>query len=338
MSSSENLSGPERMSVDDAVAFWLVRRDQGAVLEDDPRFLSWLAASSDHLRAWDRAVALWESFADKSDPILEAMRHDALTARRWPGNMVKLGAIAAAVTIMLIGGAIGLRIYGSGSESGRINAVIPPDTRPSFVADATGPATFALPDGSRVTLNASSAVAVHYNAQRRAVRLLRGQAFFQVIHDPLRPFTTDAGDNVISDLGTDFDVLLHGGALSVTLVSGSIAVATKTSGEQDILKPGQRLEVTPGQPDRILAADLGDVAAWRTAYIEFQDEPLEEALAQINRYGGAPARIADPSIRAIRVSGRFRTGDPARFVRALAEIYPLRVISRTDGGVDNGKR
>jgi transmembrane sensor len=104
------------------------------------------------------------------------------------------------------------------------------------------------------------------------------------------------------------------------------------------LQPGQRLEVVPGQPDKIVATNLEEVAAWRTVYLEFHDEPLQSAVAQINRYGGAPARIVDPSISGTRVSGRFRTGNPSRFGRALAEIYPFKIIERPDGGVDITKR
>ena len=338
MNSSENLSGPVPVFADDAVAFWLVQRDQGVVLKDDARFVAWLSASSRHLQAWNEAVLLWEGFDNSTDPLLDAMRQDALTARRWSGQGLKLAAIAASVAILLVGGAVGWRIYRTGAEPGPVSPVISADAKPTFVADGASPATFALPDGSQITLNAKAAVAVRYSAQRRSVRLLRGQAFFHVIHDSARPFTTDAGGSVISDLGTDFDVLMQGPALSVTLVKGSIAVATQTGGGQNTLQPGQRLEVAPGRPDRIVAADLEEVAAWRTAYIEFHDEPLNKAIAQINQYGGAPARIIDPSVRAIRVSGRFRTGDPARFAKALAEIYPLRIVSRPDGGVDITKR
>jgi transmembrane sensor len=339
MSSFETPSGSNpTITAEDAAAYWLIQRDKGEILEGNPQFLAWLAAASDHLRAWDEAVALWESFEDRSDPLLDAMRRDALSARRGHGAVLKLGAIAASIIIMLIGGSVGWRMYESRPDGHQAGPIVPLDARPTFVAKGPGPATFTLPDGSLVTLNANAALAVRYTAGRRAVRLLRGQGFFHIVHDPARPFTTDAGENVISDLGTEFDILMRDHALSVTLVSGSIAVATKEGGGASMSTPGQMLEIAPGQLDRIVTANLENVAAWRTAYIEFHDKPLEEALAQINQYGGAPARLADLSIRTIKVSGRFRTGDPARFARALAEIYPLRIISRPDGGVDIVKR
>src|SRR4051812_11986926 len=114
MNSSEDLSGPDSMSPEDAAAFWLVRQDQGAVLNNEPRFIQWLSASPHHARAWDKATSLWKSFDGSSDPLLEAMRRDALTARRETSQGWKFGALAAGLAIMLIGGAVVWRIIGVG--------------------------------------------------------------------------------------------------------------------------------------------------------------------------------------------------------------------------------
>jgi transmembrane sensor len=159
-----------------------------------------------------------------------------------------------------------------------------------------------------------------------------------VVHNSARPFTADVGRSTVSDLGTEFDILMNGRTLSVTLASGSVAVATEGGSTSRTLEPGQRLDATPGQEDRITPVVLADALAWRTKYIELHDEPLEKAITEFNRYGGPPVRIADPAIRTMRVSGRFRTGDPSRFARTLAEIYPLRIVTRPDGGVDLQKR
>jgi transmembrane sensor len=321
---------------DDAAAFWLVQRDRGAVLESDPRFTSWLAASQNNSRAWERAVALWDKLGAGSDPLTLAMRQDALSARRPSGHR-RTWLIAVAAVIVMLAVPVGWNFLSPRLQSAETKQLVSADAAPTFAADATGPSTFALPDGSRVTLNANSALAATYSDGRRAVRLLRGEAFFSVMHDSKRPFTTDAGTSTILDLGTDFDVRIAGDVLSVTLVRGSLAVTT-TGNKAKILTPGQRLDAGPGQADRIATVDIERELAWRTEFIEFQDETLGKAIADINRYGGAPARIVDPAIESTRVSGRFRAGDPSRFARALAEIYPFRVTDRADGGVDIGER
>src|SRR3954469_8860546 len=112
MSSSENPSACGPMTPEEAAAFWLVHRDKGVVLNDDPDFLEWLAASPDHVRAWNNATSLWTSFDDGSDALLDAMRRDALTARREADHTWKWGMIAAGLAVMLISGAVVWRIYG----------------------------------------------------------------------------------------------------------------------------------------------------------------------------------------------------------------------------------
>jgi ferric-dicitrate binding protein FerR (iron transport regulator) len=56
----------------------------------------------------------------------------------------------------------------------------------------------------------------------------------------------------------------------------------------------------------------------------------------VNRYGGPQARVVGATD--VRVSGAFRAGDPARFAHALAEVYPLSVRARPDGGADIAPR
>jgi transmembrane sensor len=189
-----------------------------------------------------------------------------------------------------------------------------------------------------VTLNRDSELAVAYSGTNRAVRLLKGEAFFAVIHDPGRPFTADAGTYTVRDLGTNFNVRLTDQMLSVLLVTGALSVTTPIDAEPIVLVPGQRLNAASGQPTQVVDADMSQELSWRLMFVEFQNEPLEMAIAEVNRYGGAPARIVDASVRNERVSGRFRTGDPSRFAMALAEIYPLNVMSRADGGVDISRR
>src|SRR3546814_11678062 len=63
-----------------------------------------------------------------------------------------------------------------------------------------------LSDGSSVTLDTGSAIAVNYGDGRRGVRLLAGRAWFDVAHDERHPFTVSAADARVRVTGTAFDV------------------------------------------------------------------------------------------------------------------------------------
>src|SRR3546814_3958255 len=94
-----------------------------------------------------------------------------------------------------------------------------------FLTLKGGRRTVPLADGPAITPNPGSAVRVRYVAGCRLVRLLRGQALFEVAKDPHRPFVVQAGAKQITALGTIFEVrLLDSDRMKVTLVEGKVVV------------------------------------------------------------------------------------------------------------------
>ncbi len=71
----------------------------------------------------------------------------------------------------------------------------------------------------------------------------------------------------------------------------------------------------------ISALEAGAVSAWRQGQLQFNGETLEHAVAEYNRYLSRPIEIGDPSIRGLRLGGRFSATDPDDFCKALHEIY-----------------
>jgi transmembrane sensor len=77
---------------------------------------------------------------------------------------------------------------------------------------------------------------------------------------------------------------------------------------------------------------LSSELAWREGAIVFDAEPLADAIAEIERYTDARIVVSDPEIAALRVGGRFRTGDVQEFFDALQTALPVS-IRRTAAGV-----
>jgi len=86
--------------------------------------------------------------------------------------------------------------------------------------------TFELEDGSVVSLNTHSRVAVRLAAHAREVRLLRGEALFHVAHDPSRPFLVSTDDAVVQAVGTQFDVYRRDDGTVVAVLEGQVNVTT----------------------------------------------------------------------------------------------------------------
>jgi transmembrane sensor len=222
-------------------------------------------------------------------------------------------------------------MLGGGVPSGQ-EAAAPP----VIYASAKGEVkVVALPDGSRATLDAESSVETRFTDNSRSLRLLRGRAFFDAAHDPRKPFTVSVRDRQILAVGTRFDVRLEPGELTVTLVEGSVKItATGMVGEK-ILAPGQQFIERDGIARvRSEATSVEEALGWQQGYVTFDNDTLADAVTEINRYSTRQLTVRDEAVAAMRVSGRFRSGDAERFGRTVAEIHPLNVVQRSTGSFE----
>ena len=188
----------------------------------------------------------------------------------------------------------------------------------------------ALADGSTMQLNASSAVAYDYDDGHRTVRLLRGQAFFQVARDPARPFSVEVGDVRVVALGTAFDVRLGRSETDVTVTQHAVQVEFAeggrpplrvAEGEQGVLNraAGTR-EVTPSDPAQALA--------WRRGQLVVDGAPLSFVVEEMSRHFSGRIMIAGDEVARRRVSGTLAITDTTAalsFIQRALGVSTLRI-------------
>jgi transmembrane sensor len=189
-----------------------------------------------------------------------------------------------------------------------------------------------LDDGSRISLNTDTALAVRYDEDVREVRLDHGEAMFEVAPNARRPFIVRAGPKTVRALGTSFIVRRTGSDVAVVLIDGRVAVddtrPRPARRAPVILDPGERLTTVTGSLASIDRPSLDAATAWRRGQAVFDDARLAEAVAEVNRYGGPQIVIEDPRVASLRVSGVFATNDTAEFARAVATLHGLRLERR----------
>jgi transmembrane sensor len=336
------------MTPDEAAIYWVLQHDRGDLTPaEQASFDAWLAASETHARAFRKANGVWDVFdqAD-ADPHLSALRQAALatrpTPRRWVVPVVGTG-LAACLTAaaLMLPGQLGLNGGPARGPAGEV-ASVAAGTQPAPMRFATAKGErrlVRLPDGTRVTLNTDTAVALAYTPNGRLVRLTRGQALFEVAKDPARPFTVEAAGRRVTALGTVFEVRLDPGRMKVVLVEGRVVVdhaaATPEASAPapTLLKPGQALVAELGVPQRVAPVDVGDELLWRDGYVSLEDAPLASAAAEMSRYTAAPIRVLDDETGRMRISGVFRTGDADRFTGLVRELLPVRIDRQADGSL-----
>lgn len=195
-----------------------------------------------------------------------------------------------------------------------------------------------LRDGTLLTLNTDSRAVVQYRDGTRGVNLVNGQALFEVARDPRHPFVVTAGGRKVTALGTAFDVRVSRDQFAVTLIEGRISVEPDAPANTAATNAGQavvRAELSPGEQMVVAAevaapvirkADTKRAISWRDGQVIFKDDPLAQAIGEINRYGGRRIVLADESLRDLRISGAFNTGNTSGFVATLTSYFDVRVV------------
>ncbi|WP_316840422.1 FecR family protein [Pedobacter gandavensis] len=143
-----------------------------------------------------------------------------------------------------------------------------------------------LSDGTKVWLNAASTLKYpeQFKGNQRLVEL-SGEAYFEVSHQPKKPFLVKSGQQTIKVLGTHFNVNAYPeeSRLKTTLLKGSVMVLVNHTSYSKILIPGQQ-SVMESNSIQLQKADVEEATAWKNGYFKFNDEPLESIMRKLSRW------------------------------------------------------
>ncbi len=339
MSNIHEFPTDDRIVSEAALWFSRLSEAEGEKRRDIERgFQAWVAADPRHAEAFAAVSSAWDAVGDHAvSPEMVTLRHAALedardSARaRWysPGRFRQWG-IAASVAVAIVGAAA---VF-----------ILPQFAQGEVYATKIGERrAVTLSDNSRVNVDADSEISVEFTDDTRLVRLLRGQAYFEVEKDPGRAFIVEANDRRVVATGTAFNVELIDGEVRVTLVEGHVfvrPVAKSSSSPQQPaiapaeLSPGDQLTVSAAAPARIARpSNLATATSWRQGKLIFDDEPLGDALVRMRRYSRTEIVVADPALASLRVSGVFNAGDMTAFVGALETYFPIDIVRDGAGNI-----
>lgn len=205
----------------------------------------------------------------------------------------------------------------------------------------------ALDDGSIVTLNTSSQIEVKYAEHQRFIRLVRGEALFEVAHDKARPFDVSVGTAVVRAVGTQFNIDRRADHATVTVVEGRVKVSAQhekpasASGRgpsleavSEVITASQRIVVTQSTlspPEHV--ADLAPVTAWTQRQLVFENRPLREVAEEFNRYNRSRIVIEPGQLQVQQVTGVFQANDTDSFLAFVSGVPGVRI--RTDANGDH---
>jgi len=146
----------------------------------------------------------------------------------------------------------------------------------------------ALPDGTRVWLNAASSLKypLHFTNSERLVEL-NGEAYFEVAHNKALPFKVKTASQTVTVLGTHFNIKGYADddAISTTLLQGSVRIADSRINKSALLVPGKQAVIGQNRGDIALKdADTDQVMAWKNGYFIFENEDIRNIMKLISRW------------------------------------------------------
>jgi transmembrane sensor len=308
--------------IDDAAAEWVARLDRGLTAVEEQNLQAWLSNDDRRLGAFGRMRALsWHTERSAGlgldyEPERFRARRPWLTRRRLiqAGAAAATGAAAASGAVWLAGA--GARYA---TRLGEVRVV-------------------ALGDGSVVTLNTASSMLVRYSRAQRLIKLLDGEALFDVAKDASRPFLVAAGDVNVRAVGASFTVRrLTGVPVQVLVQEGVVELRKSAALPAKAVRLSANMRATapaaaPIDVATVPASQLQRELIWRQGRIAFEGESLAQASAEFARYSDTRIVIDDPDLGREEISGSFQANDPVGFSRAVAEAFGARV-DVTDGEV-----
>lgn len=313
------MSPPDRATkdIEAQAADWLYRAQFAEWTEYDQAALdAWLSSSHHHVAAYWRLKAAWARAETLS--ALKPIEHEK-AERRLSGTTLKIAAALVVIAVLGLGAA----------------QLISPNGERIYRTPIGGHEVISFADGSKIELNTDTIVRTRMTTSERLVWLDKGEAFFQVKHDPAHPFIVAAGQHRVTDLGTKFLVNRDSGNLEVALLEGRIRYvndADSPASKATLLSPGEVITATTStmfvshRPKVALAKEL----SWRKGLLIFDNTPLAEAAGQINRYNRQKVVIADPQVARMAIDGAFPSNSVQAFTDAAQTLFNLRVENRGD--------
>lgn len=218
-----------------------------------------------------------------------------------------------------------------------------------------------LPDGTKVWLNSGSQLVYdkNYGNKAREVSLI-GEAYFDVVKNPERPFLIHTSKMIVKVLGTAFNVKCYPGekTTETSLVRGSLEISLKDRQEKIMLKPNEKLVINnedfskfktgevaavkvPGKKSEkpiislshltLLPADNTVIeTAWVQNRLVFNSESFEEVALKMERWFNVKISFDDERLMDEKLTGNFERETVVEALNALRLVASFTYTIKND--------
>jgi transmembrane sensor len=317
---------------------WVLMLDEGIESADREALEAWLAEDPKNIAELLDVAQVWDK-TDELSRLADLFPREREGTMFWPRQSVI--ALAASVVIAI---AVGMFWnFSGGFDIDHERQVLTTQTAQYFERYETivgEQLSVSLPDGSVLLLNTDSYLTVAYSESARVLKLHRGEIHVEVAKDKFRPFSVMAGDRILQAVGTSFSVeITQNNKVELIVTEGKVVVGVSPSDVQmsediasSIIAPptlvqstintveaGEELVLGAWEEKAVTVSkeEIEVKLSWREGSLIFRSEPLEQALAEVERYTTVEFVLLDEKLKTTTVSGRFRAGDVDALLTSL---------------------
>jgi ferric-dicitrate binding protein FerR (iron transport regulator) len=207
-----------------------------------------------------------------------------------------------------------------------------PEETLHYVAAATSTEPFLLQDGTKVYTRKGASISypVTFKDGKRKISF-KGNAFFDVAHDPKHPFVIELDDLQIEVLGTSFQVSQHSGVIEVAVLSGKVKLQSKSDPIKElILSKGEVGYLNPEIPslEKNSFSDM-NFMAWKTGELFFDETELSMVFADLESAYEVDIE-SEMDVSTLKLSARFQNESLEDIFKIMEMLFSLKVNYEND--------
>lgn len=187
-----------------------------------------------------------------------------------------------------------------------------------------------FPDHSVAILNRNSSLVYPqaFGNTQRDVRLIKGEAFFNIAADASKPFIIRTALASIKVIGTSFNVILKSGTLEVSVDQGKVLVYSAT--DSVYLSAGDGALLKAGESDFNLHQSNSNVWAYATHKFVFNNTSLRDVFNYVEKAQGCTIRLGNEDIGNCKLTATFESLSTDYMLTLISEALNLTVTKNDD--------
>lgn len=320
MSTADSITGQQGVLRREAQT-WLLRLTSGqANTHDAEAFRHWCGLSQEHAQAFAQARLLWQNLGPAVEAVQkrEQLRATQSSPLRMSRRAFLGGAVAASAACLLLRPP--LHLWPSWS-----------DLTADYRTGKGEQRQVELASGVVVEMNTQTAINVRTRLGKPiGMDLITGEVQIVTAAKLAEPFAVFAASGrVLATGATQCNVRCTGPEVQVTCLNGLTQL--ECHGRSVAIRPAEQISYGAQGVGTIAAVDTDVAMAWRRRLLIFDNQPLADVVAEINRYRPGELILMNDALAAHRVHARFSLNQLADVAVMIRDAFGARLTTLPGG-------